>query len=28
MEILANKEDESYNNMSKEELTKMLAELE
>jgi len=28
MEILANKEDESYNNMSKEELTKMLSELE
>jgi len=27
MEILANKEDESYNNMSKEELTKMLNEL-
>ena len=28
MEILENKEDESYNNMSKEELTKMLSELE
>jgi len=28
MEILANKEDESYNNMSKEELEKMLSGLE
>ena len=28
MEILANKEDESYNNMSKEELEKMLSDLE
>jgi len=28
MEILVKKDDESYNNMSKEELTKILSELE